>query len=71
MPERGIIWAKWRVNPDGRVEVTATYAAESGYLQERSEYASLDEAASELGASFREVVGRAMESGSLSGRWRP
>lgn len=71
MPERKIIWARWHIDPDGRVEVMATYAGPSGYEKESLEYGTLDEAASDLGPSFRDVVRLAVESGSLSGRWRP
>jgi hypothetical protein len=71
MNERKIIWASWRLRRDGRVEVVATHSGPEGHEQERLEYDSLDEAAQELGLSFRDVVERSAEAGSHTGRWRP
>ncbi len=69
-PER-IIWAKWSLEADGMVEIVATYQQEGEYRRWRHEYASLDEAAAELGVGFRDVVERSLEVDSRSGRWRP
>ena len=67
-----IIWASWRVEEDGRVEVSATFkTAEGEYRQWPASYASLEEAAAELGPGFGDVVARAVEAGSTHGRWRP
>jgi hypothetical protein len=65
------IWAKWRVDDDGTVSVVATYAEGKGYAQRERSFNSLDEAAAELGDSLRDVVERALEANSQSGRWRP
>lgn len=66
-----IIWARWRLRPDGSVEVVATLPGDSGPRQEQRNYESLEAAARDLGASFADVVGRAVEAGSHRGRWRP
>jgi hypothetical protein len=65
------IWAKWRVGDDGTIAVVATYAEGQGYVQRGQSFDSLDQAAAELGESFRDVVVRALEVGSHRGRWRP
>ncbi len=66
-----IIWAKWRVGEDGRVEVEATYAEAGEYRQWRVSFASVAEAGAELGPNFQDVVERALEINSYRGRWRP
>lgn len=65
------IWASWKVADDGRIEVTATYSERGAYVRREMHYGSLDEAAEALGPSFRDVVVRAMDAGSRTGRWRP
>jgi hypothetical protein len=69
--ERKPIWAKWRLDDDGTVSIVATYAEGSGYVQRKRSFDSLDQAAAELGDSFRDVVELALEAGSQRGRWRP
>lgn len=69
--ERKPIWAQWRLNDDGTVSIEATYAEGLGYAQRQRSFDSLDQAAAELGGSFRDVVERALEAGSQRGRWRP
>lgn len=66
-----ILWARWRVRTEGRIEVVATVSTDAGYREERAEYASLAEATAELGASFQDVVSRSLEAGADRGRWRP
>lgn len=66
-----IVWLKWRIHADDRVEVIATLEADGSYRRERKIYESLDQATDILGASFGEVVDRAIEAGSDHGRWRP
>ncbi len=68
---RQLLWAKWQVHEDGSLTVMATYAEEGGYMQDTTSFASLAEATAVLGQSFRDVVTRAREVGSPSGRWRP
>ncbi len=65
------IWAKWRLQDDGRVNVVATYAARGGIVQRETVFESIEQAAKALGPSFKDVVGRAREAGSKAGRWRP
>lgn len=65
------VWAAWRVARDGSLEVSATVEAEEGHRRERWEYASLEDAAADLGGSFRDVVERALGEGHRRGRWRP
>jgi hypothetical protein len=65
------IWAKWRVNEDGSVNVIATYSGGSGYLQHEYDFATLEDAAAEFGPSFQEVVNSVLAAGREAGRWRP
>jgi hypothetical protein len=65
------IWVKWTVHDDGRVEVVATYGHGGAFVQREAHYDSLDQAVGALGSGFRDVVTRAIEVGSYSGRWRP
>ncbi len=71
--ERGArpIWAKWRIDDAGGVEVVATYRAPDGFTRQEFKYASLELAVDELGESFKEVVDRVLEVGGGAGRWRP
>jgi hypothetical protein len=68
---QNLIWARWRLRPDGSVEVVGTYKAGSEYVQKRLSYDSLHEAETDLGSSFVDVVTRATNAGSSAGRWRP
>jgi hypothetical protein len=68
---RQLLWAKWLVHENGSLTVMATYAEEGSYMQETKSFASLAEATAILGQSFQDVVTRAREVRSLSGRWRP
>lgn len=65
------VWAAWRVADDGRLEVSATLEAGDGYRREQWEYTSLEDAAEDLGDTFREVVERVLGEGRRKGRWRP
>ncbi len=65
------IWAKWRVLEDGQVVVAATYRRGDRFVQRETSFTSLAAAAEALGRGFADVVKRAMEAGSLAGRWRP
>lgn len=65
------VWAAWRVAEDGSLELSATLEAEDGHRRETWEYASLEDAAADLGPGFREVVERALGEGHRKGRWRP
>jgi hypothetical protein len=65
------IWAKWRVGDDDDVHVVATYAEGEGFVQKEQAFESLERATASLGASFGEVVTRALAAGSRVGRWRP
>ena len=66
-----IIWARWLVREDDTVDVVATYAEGKEYREWKATYASLADAATELGPSFEDVVGRSVALGSRQGRWRP
>lgn len=66
-----LIWLKWRVAEDGRVEIVETLEAEEGYRRRRNDAGSVDEATARYGEAFREVVEKVLESGSLQGRFRP
>lgn len=66
-----VIWAKWQVQGDGRVDVVVTCGTDDGYVQRPASYETLDEAAEALGESFRAVVSSALQAGSYAGRWRP
>ncbi len=66
-----IIWAKWRLHEDGRVEVVATLGEPGSYFQRGTFYGSLDDAVEVLGSGFRDVVDRSVEAGSKAGHWRP
>jgi len=68
---RQLLWAKWLVHEDGSLTVIATFAEEGGYVQDTTRFASLAEATATLGQSFQDVVTRAQQAGSHSGRWRP
>ena len=65
------VWAKWRVDSDGGVQVVATYKTDDGFDQSELSYESLEMAAGDLGDSFREVVEKVMAEGGRAGRWRP
>ncbi|UCC74719.1 MAG: hypothetical protein JSV86_09265 [Gemmatimonadota bacterium] len=65
------IWAGWRVRDDGSVEVAATYDQGGGSVQREFSFANLAEAVEVFGPGFGDVVTRATEAGSNSGRWRP
>lgn len=71
MAEGKIVWARWRLLPEGGVEIVATIARESEFDQKRLEFDSIEAASAELGASFGDVVERAVQAGSRRGRWRP
>ena len=66
-----IIWARWSLGDDDTVEMVATYAEGKDYRQWTKTYASLAEAAGELGPGFEDVVRRSLAAGSRQGRWRP
>ena len=68
---KDIIWARWRLGDDDEVEMVATYSEGREYRQWKATYASLAEAAAELGPSFEDVVRRSLAVGSRQGRWRP
>lgn len=65
------LWAAWRVDRDGALEVSATVEDEDGRRRERWRYTSLEDAADDLGESFREIVERVLGEGRRKGRWRP
>lgn len=65
------IWASWTILSDGRINVVATYGEGDGFIRRERVFESLDQAAQALGPSFRDVVTRAQEAGSTTGRWRP
>ena len=67
----GIIWAKWSMNDDGRIDVIATYTKPGGYDERELSFESLNDAARALGESFRQVVSRVTAAGYTAGRWRP
>ncbi len=69
-PDR-IIWASWQVFEDGRVRIVATHKADGAYQRWEGVYASLSDAAHDLGAGFEAVVKRALDAGTSSGRWLP
>lgn len=69
-----ISWAAWRVTDEGRVQVVATLVRgdeDEDPERARREYATLEEAARDLGESFRDVVERVLAEGLRQGRWRP
>lgn len=66
-----LVWLKWRLADDGRVEIVETVEGHEGPERRRNDAASLDEAARRYGPDFRELVDRAVESGSRKGRYRP
>ena len=69
-----ISWVAWRVTDEGRVQVVATLVRgdeDEGPERARREYATLEEAARDLGESFRDVVERVLAEGRRQGRWRP
>ena len=65
------IWVRWKVNPDGSVDVVATYSGASGFVRSESRFDNLDVAAQRFGSGFRDVVSRCLEEKSTGGRWRP
>lgn len=76
IPPDRVSWAAWRVADDGRVEVVATLVPADGDgdgdpERRRRAYPTLEAAAEELGAGFRDVVERVLAEGLRQGRWRP
>jgi hypothetical protein len=66
-----IIWGRWRLEDDGRLEVAVTYEIQGGYETRQLSFDSLDAATEVLGDSFREVVSKVSGEGYSTGRWRP
>ncbi len=65
------IWASWKLLDDGRVNVVATYGEAGSFVRRETVFESLDQAAKALGPGFKDVVERAGQAGSTTGRWRP
>ena len=70
-PGRELRWAAWRVEEDGSVRTMLVFAEGGEIAREEVRYETLAEAGEQLGASFREVVQRAVSEGHRQGRWRP
>lgn len=68
---RELCWAAWRVEEDGSVRAVLTLAEAGELAREEVRYETLAAAEEELGASFREVIERAVSEGHRQGRWRP
>ena len=69
--DRDLRWAAWRVEEDGSVRAMLVFAEAGEIAREEVRYETLAEAGEQLGASFREVVQRAVAEGHRQGRWRP
>ena len=68
---RELRWAAWRVEEDGSVRAMLVFAEDGELARQEVRYDTLAEAGEQLGASFREVVQRAVSEGHRQGRWRP
>lgn len=66
-----LIWLKWRAQEDGSLQIVETREREGEIVRERRDADSLDDAAGRYGEGFRELVEKAVESGSRQGRYRP
>lgn len=69
--EHPVRWAAWRVEEDGSVRVMLVLDGPAGPEREEERFATLAEAVERLGASFGDVVERAVAAGHRRGRWRP
>ena len=73
MTDGRLVWLAWERQPDGSFRVVETREGEAPgeTVRRRREFGTLEEAASDYGPDFRELVEEILATGSDRGRYRP